>query len=170
MKKIVFIVLVALIITAAGCAEKKDEKITEITIKGQSYVFSEDIWETLKVPTGSWTKINHILNDSEIQVVFDGTTTDNSYFAVVGYNIAFKLSRFRAWELREINFTTATLDNAIFDKPTVYMKGPNTGANETSVTIDNQTVIVQGTDFKNLTMAGDRLVLVVFEINDIGQI
>ena len=66
-------------------------------------------------------------------------------------------------------------NNEEIEKPalggfTLWLKGPATGATETSVTLEDKTVLLQGTSQKNLSLAADKLSLIVMGVNDIGNL
>jgi hypothetical protein len=58
-----------------------------------------------------------------------------------------------------------TADTTDATNTVVWLKGPGAGTNETSVTIDGNIIYVQGTSHRELTLAGDRLALIVLGIN-----
>ncbi|MEK6888248.1 MAG: hypothetical protein AABX14_04870 [Candidatus Aenigmatarchaeota archaeon] len=186
MKKIIIaaIIMVALI---AGCTQQQTP-ITEISVQGHGneiYTFSNDIRESLLVKTNNPEGIKAIgATFTDMNVVFDGSNQqDNAYFRVVLTNINAKLPLFYSYEGRLISFNAyyfigdtwyrsanQTIEKPIFNGPVLWLSGPSTGATDTSLNLVNNTIYLSGTDYKNLTMAGDKLVLLFFGIDNIGNI
>jgi hypothetical protein len=163
-------ILIIVMVLLAGCSEKK-EPITRLIVDGVEYVFSEDVFESLKIPVYSPPNITQAMNASHIYITFNDTnSTENSYFTVAAYNIVFKLTRQRLWELREVNFTVVPLKNLTANMtPVLMLVGPSE-ANTTSVVGFDNLTIVRGTSFKNMTMAADRLSLLLMGVVSKNQI
>ncbi|MBI2971259.1 MAG: hypothetical protein HYY37_02455 [Candidatus Aenigmarchaeota archaeon] len=169
--------LVALVLVA-GCTSPAPVK--EITIPGhgsQVYVFTHDIREASKVPANDETGIRSLFTQADaITIVFDGSSsTDNGYFQVVSINVIDKLRTYFAYEGKVMRFSPAYyLGDTWYDadgeieKPNLtdalWLMGPDTGAAETSLTLDGSIVYLRGTSYKNLTLAGDKLALVVMNV------
>ena len=170
-------VLLFSIIFVSACIEQPRE-IKEITIPGhgsQVYTFSNDIKTASKVFANDEQSIRNIfLQNERIMLIFDGSSQqDNAYFTVVATNLG-KIQTYLAYEGRIFSFEPIYfIDEKWYDrtgteilKPelnnSLWLKGPSTGANGTSVTVEGNTIYLQGTDYKNLTLAADKLVLVVF--------
>lgn len=183
-KKILLIVILASLVLVSGCAEQPQE-IKEITIPGhgnQVYTFENDIREALKVPVNSETGVGILMSMYDhYTIVFDGSDMqDNAYFRVVLINLG-KIPIFYAYEGKAISFeyfyyigdqwyneTDGEIKKPDFSRrPTIWLKGPSTGANETSLTLENNILYLQGTSYKNLTLAGDKLTLIVFGIKSV---
>jgi hypothetical protein len=160
---------IAIVIVSSGCLFFTDQKnITEISLYGQDYKFSHNIVDSLKVSSNNQSGIKEIFdNCTSACVMFNGSSeVDNSYFAVVGYNVIWKLqayyTNFNSPKIIYVcNETNDTSDVVI------EFRGPNTGARETSVNLESNHIIVQGTSSINIEKAGDKLVLSIFGISKI---
>ncbi len=178
--KLVIVLIVSVIVSA--CIQQQQE-IKELRIPGhpQIYSFSNDLRETLKVPVHGKAEIQRLfLTSDSIDVVFNGTSTkDNAYFTIVALNTVSKLQTYSFNEGKALNFRSFYFvegkwynsTNEEIDEPqlgtTIWMKGPETGANETSVSVEENIITIQGTSYKGLTLAGDRLVLIAFGVENI---
>ena len=173
MKILLFIILLVFI---SGCVQQTE--IREITIPGhanQVYVFSFDIRESIKVKAPDEAAVRNLLRTDSINILYNGTNEqDLAYFNVALFNIREKLRTFYTYDGILLKFypfyytanELVNFSNASISNPTIEIRGPNTGATETSVTINNATVLVQGTSSRNLQLAADRLVLAVFDIDE----
>lgn len=116
--------------------------------------------QTLYDPRVSWVNIAYIPND-----------TENGFYAVTGYELAFKLAgAYKAMfssqpTIRPLELN-ATPTQPPRDEVTIWMRGPAAGANQTAVTVDNGIIIVEGIDlseinrtYTDLDLAADRLLL-----------
>jgi hypothetical protein len=174
-----FHIAVICVIIVAGCVQE-EVALKEISIPGHNdiYTFSNDIRDALKVESNNPAAIKSQFYEGEMSVVFDGSSPqDNAYFTVVMTNIMAKVPTYLAYEGVLIKFqpyyfigeTWYNRNGDEIEKPklanVLWLKGPSTGAEETSVNIINNTIILQGTSYQNLTLAGDRLVLEVMGIN-----
>ncbi len=173
------VIALLMVILVSGCTEQKP--LTEITIPGhgsQVYVFSHDIRESSKVPVNDREGIRNVfLENDEIKIVFDGSSeTDNAYFRVVVINIVEKLQAYFAYEGKVLRFKSYYhIGDIWYDgegeigKPdltnALWFLGPDTGAKETSLALKDSTIYLQGTSYRNLTMAGDKLALVVMNVD-----
>ena len=169
--------MLAVIILISGCVQQQE--ILEITIPGQGnqvYVFSYDIQESVKIKSSNVTIIQNLLRSTDsINILYNGTNEqDLAYFNVALFNIREKLRTFYGYNGILLKFypfyytadSLVNFSNASISNPAIEIMGPNTGATETSVTINNATVLVQGTTSRNLQLAADRLVLAVFNIDE----
>lgn len=184
MRKIIIPLLLVVMALIAGCAEER-QPITEISIQGRGseiYTFSNDIHESLLVKTNDPNGIKAIGKTfTEMNVVFDGSNQqDNAYFRVVLTNINAKLPVYYSYEGRLISFNAyyfidgvwyrsanETIEKPNFSSPVLWLIGPSTGANETSLRLENNTIYLSGESYKGLTLAGDKLVLLFFNIDSI---
>lgn len=175
-----------LIIITSGCVAQ--EEIKEITIPGhgsQVYEFSYDVRESIKVRSSGDDAISSLLRSAgRMSVIFNGTSReDNGYFSAVAFNILSKLQTFYAYEgklLSDIavfyydggwhNKTGSAVEKPDLTDASIWLLGPHTGANGTSVTIDGSVIYIQGTSLKNIAMAGDKLALIAMGINSLEQI
>jgi len=183
--KIAYILLPILIVLAAGCVQQEDTQIREISIQGhaESYTFSNDLRDVLEVPINDPAGIREQFFSSNVNFVFDGSSRqDNAYFTVTMTNIMAKVPPYMAYEGRIIEFTPyyfvgdiwydrkgEEIEKPELQGPVLRLKGPSTGAEDTSVRIENATITVQGTDYINIVLAGDRLVLAVMNIDAIPK-
>src|SRR3989344_4929810 len=186
MRKIIIPLILVAMTLIAGCAEQ--QPITEISIQGHGneiYTFSNDIRESLLIKTNNPEGIKLIGKTfTDMNVVFNGSDQqDNAYFRVVLTNINAKLPIYYSYEGRLISFNAyyfidgiwyrsanQTVEKPSFSSPVLWLSGPSTGATDTSLNLVNNTIYLSGTDYKNLTMAGDKLVLLFFGIDNIGNI
>ena len=175
----VVIIIIFLVTIISGCTETPKE-MKEITIEGhtETYTFANDIRESLKVPVNDEFGIRQMfLENDRFNIVFDGSSMqDNAYFRIVLINLA-KISIFFSYESKVIGFDyyyyvgeqwyNSTNENITIPElhNVIWLKGPSTGAIDTSLTLNGSTVYLQGTDYKNLTLAGDKLTLLVFGID-----
>jgi hypothetical protein len=176
-------IILASIVIISGCTE--EQKITELKIPGhgnQVYVFSNDIREVLKVPVSDPIEIQQLVWQSDrLNIIFNGSSQqDNAYFQVVAVNIVFKLQTFFAYEGKILQFPVFYYENdnwfnSTGDKLTVlnleganlWLLGPDTGAKSTSLYSLDNIIYLQGTDYKNLTLAGDKFALIVMGVDSI---
>ncbi len=192
MKRYLILFSVLGLLVVSGCVAK--EKPINVLEQGLTkYSFINDVREILKVDVNAPHDINNILiNTKKINVVFDGVSVnDNSYFRVLLTNLlthfrlyfennAMKLPMIETfYYLQDENGQWYTSENKTipkpsFKEPTLWLKGPNTGATETSIEFKddrNQNIVyLSGTDYKNLTLVGERLSLVIMGINSVDDI
>lgn len=171
MKKVILLVLALVILS--GCAQKNE--LMQLKINGENYDFSEDIRQSIKIPVQNVSEIYSMLKNQNIVIAFNGSSgKDNGYFAVAAYNLVFKMSKYRAQEGMPANFSSAVFENLTVQKDdtVIIFKGPNTGASENSVSLAGNIIVVQGMTYKNITLASDRLSLLMLGIwteKDIGK-
>ena len=181
MKKLIVAILFVVVLVA-GCAQQKP--VTELTIPGHGsevYTFSNDIRESLKVKTNDPQGIKDIgLQLERINIVFNGSSKqDNGYFSAVLIGLINKVSLYYAYEGRVIYFdsyyflndtwynsTNEVIEKPVFSGTVLWLVGPSS-ANETSLTLINNTIYMRGADYKGLTLASDKLVLLLFGIEKI---
>ena len=179
----VLMIFLTLIVLVSGCTQQ--QPLTELSIPGHGneiYTFSNDIRESLLVKTNDPQGIKNTgLSLQHVNIVFNGSNKqDNGYFSAVLVSMINKVSLYYAYEGRIIYFDSYYfLDdkwynstNEMIEKPglsdtILWLKGPATGANETSLQLVDNTIYLSGTDYKGLTLAGDKLVLLFFGIEKI---
>ncbi len=181
MRQLFLILSIVALVFATGCLQ--EQPLKEIVIPGQEavYVFTYDIRESIKVASDNEKNIRSLFVDSaSMNIVYDGSSNqDNAYFRVALINIGEKLRPYMANTGRFVEFNyyyyigdywyNSTDD--IIDMPnttmaTLILKGPETGATETSVRLqDNNTIALQGTSYRNLTLAADKLSLIIFDVS-----
>ena len=179
MNKFAILSIIALVL-ATGCLQ--EQPLKEIVIPGQEavYVFSYDIRESVKVASDNDKTIRSLFVDSaSMNIVYDGSSNqDNAYFIVALTNIGNKLRPYLANTRRSLDFnyyyyvgdywynsTDDIIDRPNLTASTLMLKGPETGATETSVKLANNTIILQGTSYRNITLAADKLSLIIFDVS-----
>lgn len=159
----VFLILIIIIFSLSFFANTNSKELKKITIEGVPYEFNTNLYEVIRVPADSEDKIKSIFERSyKICIKFDNSSEeDNPIFFVSSFNIVYKTIRY---------YTSRGIEKKIEvceEEPKIELKGPNTGASETSIRLINNTILVQGTTPKNLEMAADKLILIIFGIKKI---
>ncbi len=158
----IFIIFILLFISGIFFFYKDQKKIlNSIIVDGNEYLFNTNLYEVVKIPSDNNEKIKNILDNSrKICINFDNSSeTDNAIFAVVSFNIVYKLTRYY---LTKENYTkTFEVCN---ETPVIELRGPNTGAKENSVRLKDEKIIIQGMNKKDIEMAADKLILIVFDV------
>lgn len=163
---LVIITALFLAVFSSGCASQKKE-LKYMKIGDEEYFFNTNLYDTIKYPVNNPGGIKNTFDNSEVMcIVFDETSEqDNAYFAVVSYNIVFKITRYYTVMGKDFGFSVCNGYNlSDLKTPFVTLKGPETGATENSITLNGNEIILQGMNSTNLQQAGDRLVLAVFGI------
>ena len=174
MKSLPLVVLIFLI----ACTQ---QEVKEILIPRHNviYTFSYDIRESLGVPAENAAEIIETTSRNErVIFVFNGSSEkDNALFAVTSFNIVSKLDQYFYNEGASVYFDVYYLVNDTWYNKTkgvqtpdlsgtvIWLKGPDTGAQRTSVYMKDGYIFVEGTDEKGVVLAGDRLVLLVMGVN-----
>lgn len=179
MKKLLIFLLIGVVLVS-GCAQQQPRNEIYIRSHGnQIYTFANDIGEALRVKTNDPQGIKDIGKTLEkLNIVFNGSDVqDNAYFRVVLVNIGAKVPTYYSYEGRLVYFdsyyfvddkwfnSTNEETAPSFSGPVLWLKGPATGANETSLVLMNNTIYLSGDSYKGLTLAGDKLVLLLFGID-----
>lgn len=178
----IYLLILAIVaaIVVAGCVQQP-QPITNITIDGVDYSFANDVREALKVPVNDRFQIQQLMIYSKnISVIFDCSIPEEKpTISVVAYNAVSTIQNYLISHGTFAYFNTyCFIDDQWYDardnsttKPslgaTIWFKGPKTGANRTSVLIENNTVVIQGTDHKNMTLATDAFSLAFLGISKI---
>ncbi len=180
--------LIALVV-ASGCAQQKE--IKEIMLPGQGntvYQFTYDIRESLAVKANNETAIRDYLHSVDrINIVYNGSSgEDILYFKVVLINVLGKLQAYFAykgvpmgvtfyyfigdqWYESIEDGTSREIGRPSVSGATIWLVGPNTGADDTSLILRKGIIYVQGKTYKDLVLAGDRLALIVFGIESVDD-
>lgn len=187
MKKLIIIIIILTLLAVvmiAGCTSE-EKPITEISIPGHGtevYTFYNDIHKAVLVKTNDPQGIKAIGDSfTKMNIVFDGSSTqDNGYFRAILISILAKVPIYYSYEGRIVHFdsyyfigdkwynsTSEEIEKPVFQDPVLWLSGPSTGANETSVILNNNTIYLNGDSYKGLTMASDKLVLLFFGINKV---
>ena len=177
------IYLIIAVIFISACVQ---QEIKELYIPRHNvvYTFSYDVRESLNVPLDDSTQIIETMSRNErIIFVFNGSSTeDNAYFAVTSFNIVSKLDQYFFNEAASVYFDVIYFINDTWYNKTeqpqnpdlsgtvIWLKGPNTGAQRTAVYMKDGYIFVEGTNSKDINLAGDRLVLLVMGINKFEDI
>lgn len=140
-----------------------EKELKEIMVNGTLYIFNTNLYETIKVQSDSENEIKNIFERSaKLCINFDNSSSeDNSAFLISSFNIVYKILRYYNSRGMEKKIEVCN------EEPKIELRGPNTGAIETSVRLVNRTIIVQGTTAKKLEMAADKLILIIFGIKEI---
>ncbi|MBU5678508.1 MAG: hypothetical protein QXJ96_03020 [Candidatus Aenigmatarchaeota archaeon] len=159
----VFLILIVFFSYIISVEKPSKNELKEITINGVKYEFNTNLYEVIGVPAKNEEEIKNIFDESyKICIKFDNSSEeDNSIFFVSSFNIVYKTIRY---------YTSRGMEKKIEvcdEEPKIELKGPNTGASETSIRLMNKTILVQGTTTKNLEMAADKLILIIFGIKEI---
>ena len=190
MKSIVMFVLIA-VIFVAGCVSQPPKPITEISIPGQNiiYAFNNDVRESILVKSGSQSEIRNLFfTENELNIVFNCTDqADNGMFRAALIDFTTKVPVYLAYQGKSLkinsfyfmdegngtqwyNQTGDPVPEPSFSGIVLWLKGPATGATENSVILSNNTIIIQGLNRTGLSLASDKLTLIVFGIGSIDQI
>lgn len=183
------IILIAILSIAfvAACLEEQKDPILYIQVSGHgAYEFTNNVRESIEVPVNDPQTVKALIDNSKkIVIVFDGSDEeDNARFQVSILNTIFKLQDYYAHEGKLLddfdsyyyigdrwyNKTNDFVDELHLESDTVlWFKGPNTGAEETSVKIDRNVIFIEGKTGKGIELAADRFILAVFGVNRIEE-
>lgn len=182
MKKINVILVIMAVALISGCASQ--QPVTEITIPNhgsQVYAFANDIREALKFRANDPEGIKQIGNDFIVMnIVFNGANvTDNAYFRVVIFDLLTKLNTYYNYEGKYVafntfyyindqwyNYTGGEIPRPEFAAPSLWLVGPSE-ASGNYLSLEDNTIYLSGTSYHNLTLAGDKLTLLFFNIDQI---
>lgn len=159
MRKYLIVSLIIILLLAASLCTKKDMR--SITVNGQTYPFNNNLFEVIKIKSKNESEIRTLIeNANQICIDYKNSTKDASLFSVVGFNLVFRITRFYSLKGEEKNISVCK------SEPRILFLGPNSGAEEDSVTLVNKTIIVQGTTRKSFEMASDKLSLIIFGVDE----
>ena len=174
-----FLVLILSTVIISGCINQQPEKkeLYNVTKDGVEYIFSNNVYESLNITIENEDLIRQTL-DSPLSVViaFNGSNEqDNGYFSVVSYNLVEKLKNYYIYSKgKRVGFAAIDINEGKIPpgNTIIVLRGPNTSARGTSVYYDNECIVnqiaisefsrcvmIQGTDYKNLTLASEKLIL-----------
>ncbi|MBI4162322.1 MAG: hypothetical protein HY513_01455 [Candidatus Aenigmarchaeota archaeon] len=183
------ILLMLTLSLVAGCVQ--DQPLKEIVIPGHNvvYLFTYDVRESIKVASDNEKAIRSLFTESSsMNIIYEGSSSrDNAYFIVALTNIGNKLRPYLENTGRSLDFnyyyyigdywynsTDEIIGKPNLTTPTLVLKGPETGATETSVKLSeqtplgvnalNNTIVLQGTSYRNLTLAADKLSLIILDV------
>ncbi len=156
--KLLFVSLIVVLLVSSSLCVQKD--LRSITINGQTYPFDYNLFKIIEINATNTKEIKSLIDEyPKICLEFNESSQDKKYFAVGGFNLVFRITRLYILEGIKKNVTVCN------EEPKIVFLGPNTGAKETSVSLVNNTIIVQGTTPDNFEMAVDRLSLIVLGVD-----
>lgn len=166
MKKILILFVIAIAIS--GCAD--DNEVHKITVDNVNYQFVTNILESQNVTIENSTYIRNLVKDEDnINIFFDPNKGDEAIVQEVGINIVVKIQYFYRNVGWEKNFETYFLNETSVEDvngANIWIKGPNTGGNQTKVYLyNNNTIVVEGDTNQELRQAADRLSLTVIGVD-----
>ncbi|MBI4895461.1 MAG: hypothetical protein HY831_03125 [Candidatus Aenigmarchaeota archaeon] len=180
----IFIILIISVVVISGCINQEEPKkeAYNFTKDGVEYTFNNNIYDSLNISIQDEKYVKASIDSAQsVIVLFNGSSLeDNSYFSVVSYNIVEKIKNYFVYSKGQIvDFKAIDIEqnHTIPGGSTViFLRGPSTGAHGTSVYYDgncivnnvsiapfNNCIVVQGTDYKNFSLAADRLILSVLD-------
>lgn len=177
--------LLIIAVVVSACVQPQTE-LKELYMPGhgnQIYSFSYDIRESVKVKSSDEAKMSGFLaKTNKLTIIFNSTSEeDNAAFQVAVFNLASKLPTYYSYEgkLLRIDVLYYNADGYLYNKTKeraslpenakILLLGPNTGAKETSVSLDGNSIILQGVTKKGVGLAGDKLALIAMNITGIEQ-
>jgi hypothetical protein len=171
------VLLLVVVVISSGCVTQNPYRLN---IGGKDIDFRANLNEAKKVPVyPSELEIKKALLGTDVEkvrIAFISNDTENSYYAVDGFEISYKLGTIYnivfgqslPIESFVANNTAEIFANATAKEPIIFMKGPGAGATKTQVTLVNNTIIVEGPDlteegrdYTDLDLAVDKLLLVL---------
>jgi len=156
-----FILLLLLTLSLLSLCTVK--RTTRLTIDNQIFVLSVPLEVASKFPASNESEIKKLIDESDrVCIDFVNTSSkDNAYFAVVAFNLVYKLTRYYNFVLNQSkNFT------ACKQEPRIFLIGPNTGAAKNELRLENQTIVLEATSYEKLKAGGEKLFLIVAGFRD----
>lgn len=161
------ILLMALLVFIAGCIGQAQPVLTlhdgERCIE---YAFRADVRKLMEIPVEGKLEIQELLLASpKINILFESNQADNKGFSLAGFVIADKLKIYNIYvlgrvpEIRGYELANATGLSGL----NIMLRGPNTGAKATAISLRDGTIFVEGLDEGAIGLAGERLALVLLE-------
>ncbi|MBI2583579.1 MAG: hypothetical protein HYW25_02840 [Candidatus Aenigmarchaeota archaeon] len=161
------VLMISFLLVTAGCiSQQEPEKQTFVIRKhGIEYLFSNPIENSSLVPVENEDEIlQKILTAETVKITFESHEEDNIVFQLAGVEMASKLSHFYVYGQGRFVDVKAAEISGISPKENetvILMKGPNTGADGTSIHLSlDEIIVVEGDTEKNLMLATDRLALI----------
>lgn len=183
MKKIaiLFTALALLAVTMlSGCAQTQKLNSNQLDFAGVTLNFRSNLSEAAKVPLyPSDIAIRDLLINSNVQrigIAFIPNDSENSYYAVDSFEIAYKLTVLNKYYFNTtkvidslpVNSTFEAVLDASSSEPVIMLLGPS-HANSTSVYMSGNLIAVQGsslgevnTNYTDLDLSTDRMLLSLF--------
>jgi len=134
-----------------------------LNVSGYEFVFTTNPKEAMRFPSEGEEEIKLLFDRAEL-VCFDfinQSEEDNAYFAKIGFNLVFKLTRYYSLLGVRKGFKVCK------EEPKILMLGPNSGASRNGIRLENATVVVEATSYKALELAGDKLALIVMGVKEV---
>ena len=175
MKKVLAIVLLVFIIAVSGCVKQEPNTIK---YHGEVLHFRTSLGEAEKIPVyPNESAIRQVLLNpyvKKVSIAYVPKEGANGFFAVDGFELAYKLTFFYGVNFGEkIPIVSTPLNstdeiNSTFENPVILMLGPGE-SNTTRVVVDGYTIRLEAKDFSeanrkytDLDLATDKLLLVLF--------
>lgn len=164
------LLLILPIVIIAGCIGQAPESEPLLRLRDGDhcieYAFKTDIHEIGEIPIQGKLQIQEtLLFNDRLNIQFEPNEDDNSGFALAAFAISNKLTIYNIQVLgRFYDVGSYELGNETgLAGANLTLRGPNTGAVDTSVRLEGNTIIVQGLTNEDVDKAGERLALVVLE-------
>ncbi len=169
MRSKILLSILVIIAVSAGCIGQvvPQQEVKTLQLDGVEYTFTHDINQTIKFPIESSSVIKaRLYTATEVLVVFNGNSaSDNSAIAVAGYNLVEKLKTYYIYSqgrFVKISGSEMNETSSSFTGQKILFLGPNSGADKNLIDLlPDGTIRVEGIDYGNLTLASDRLALLV---------
>ncbi len=165
MRAVEIVVIVVMLAFAAYLLSQHSERNLSVVIGFREYVFSHPAGEIGKVRIyGDVPVADFFFNNSEFTVTFDPSDErDNGYFSKIGFNLVSKLNYFFI-DRNERKVFRAKIYNELneSDRNIILLRGPNSGAIKNGISLEGNTLIIEGLTYDELEKASERVVVEVF--------
>jgi hypothetical protein len=170
------ILLIALIVAAvfiAGCVGQAPQPqfLYNLTKDGVLYEFNNNIYDSMNVPISDKNMIYEKLMMPDQLWMLYTKGSDEAIVAVAAADITAKIQYYNSYSLSKIvrvgtydlsNQSEQNVSASDLTGTLIELRGPDM-VNETAVFMSDGRIIVEGTNRTSLSMAADRLTLVLFE-------
>jgi len=169
---IVLLMFSSLCISAEFVGGPKEQyKITLTSRYGkEELTFNQNIYESYKIPVypNTETLYKLIKDNDNIDIVFKDSA-DNGCSSVAIFNIVYKVRRYYNYQGTKKTFKTFESLDAPYDKTTIILLGPRSGAKENQITVTGNKIYVEGIMMEGercvgLERAADKLILTALNI------
>ncbi len=137
----------------------------------EEFTFNHNIYESYKVPVYPNTEtLRQMIEEAdEIDIVFKDSA-DNGCASVAIFNIVYKVRRYYNYQGVKKDFTSYETLDAPFDKTTIVLLGPRSGAEDDQITISDNKIYVEGETMQGnacvgLEKAADKLILTAMGVD-----
>jgi len=169
---IVLIISIVAVAFASGCiGQSQPQALFNLTKDGVLYEFNNNIYDSLNVPISDKNRIYEKLVMPDQLWLLYTKGADEAIVAVAAADITAKVQYYNTYSLGKIvrvgtydlsgqseqNVSASDLTGTLIE-----LRGPAM-VNETAVFMSGERIIVEGTNRTQLSMAADRLTLVLFE-------